>query len=172
MRTHPIAYPSPWAWVWYYCECGTTAEFWLSLFAALFHCAGRLNGPSRIAMAGPLQCGVSLNSGIPLAGSAHDEAICALSSYTMTVHPYTLSPNEIAAPAAETSHTGPARGWAGTAARIGAALWFSIVCIRGENQSPIMAARLPYWPKCGIIPSNSQLIAEGVRLGSWCVISG
>lgn len=134
MRTHPIAQPSPWDWVWFFCECGTTAEFWWSLFSALFHhCESRRSGSSRIAMADPLHCGAPLKAGIPLAGSAHEGAIYARYPYTIIVHPYTLSPNEIAAPAAETSETGPARGWARTAARIGAALWFSNMCIRGEK---------------------------------------
>lgn len=172
MRAHPIEMPTPWAWVWYYCDCGTVAEFWLALVAALFHCEGRRSGPSRIAMAEPLHCCALLKAGEPFAGSAHDKAILARYSYTITVHPYTLTSNEISAPAAKTGRTGPARGWLARAARIGAAMLFSIVCIRAENLEQVMAARLPYGPKCGIILSNNQLIAEGARLGLWCLVSG
>lgn len=128
MRIHPIDMPTPWAWVWYYCDCGTTAEFWLALFAALFLSQGRRSGHARIAKAEPLHCGVSLKAGEPFAGSADNKAILALYSYTVTVHPCTFTPSEIAAPAAETRETGPARGWARTAARIGAAScpWYSV----------------------------------------------
>lgn len=128
MRVHPIDMPTPWAWVWYYCDCGTLAEFWLSLFAALFHCQDGRSRHARIAMGGPLQCGILPKAGKPFAGPTYNKAILALYSYTVTVHPCTFTPGEIAAPAAETRETGPARGWARTAARIGAAFrsWYSV----------------------------------------------